>query len=342
MKPSDKTECQMFRRRVHKRIRAYQTVTLIIFGIISIKVFSFGSSRLVLGSEDMLVVSSVVACKELPVGAECAMKQWIHQNSFKNWKDSGFQVLILGDYESDCDNLSDDVMCQKHDCMHPNLGLPYVRCLIQTGMDKFPTSSVVFTNDDILFEGLERTVKDLKKTFGHFVALGRRTNVPLDDIIDVAKLSHGADKHFVETKDLFSRKYKESSPWELDYFVFCLDRKLLDGYPDFVFGNWRWDNAMVDYLLLNNVTLIDVSKSVTAFHLGKTSTVQEARKGAAYNDNLLKSYFKDTNNLFSYNGEIDPIVRFGSIEYTQYETIQPEQPGPVQIIEKEKKPFDSN
>lgn len=78
---------------------------------------------------------------------------------------------------------------------------------------------------------------------------------------------------------------------------------------------------MVDYLVLKNVTLIDVSNSVTAFHLGKTSTAQDFRHGAEYNDYLMKKYLLNTeNNITGNEGRYHPVVRFGSMDNAQYET----------------------
>jgi hypothetical protein len=230
--------------------------------------------------------------------------------------------------------------------MHPSLGLPFVRCLIQTGMVQYPNSIVVFTNDDILFRDLNQTLDYLARKLGQFVAVGRRTNVPVSDLIDLddrATVEEMEKRESIEPAvnldDLASRGFQESRPFELDYFIFSVDHSALDDYPDFVLGNWRWDNVMVDYILLNKITLVDVSKTVTAFHLGKTSTKQDFRKGAKHNDDLMWRYFKNTANRFSYNGKIDPILRFGSMVFAQYQTEKDKQTGSIRLVENEESIF---
>lgn len=319
--------------RARKRMRLFQAIFLICIVIINIKFIIYGLRRSSSSDKDILIVSSTFVC-DAAGSSDCATKQWVRQNSFENWRQASSDVLLLEDHESDCEKLPRGVRCQKHHCEHPSLGLPNVKCLIMMSMELYPKNVVVFTNDDILFKGLQETVNTLAKNFGQFVAVGRRTNVPLNLIITIDEISGGGSNRSVDIEELSSGKYMESAPYELDYFVFNIDRNILEKYPDFVLGNWRWDNVMVDFLLLNNVTLIDISKSVTAYHLGRTTTKQDFRKGARYNDDLMWKYFEDTNNRVTFEGDIDPILRFGSMTYTQYETTQPPQQGQLELVKK--------
>lgn len=290
---------------------------------------------------DVVIVSSTLVCQSGQ--GDCAMKEWIRPHSFRNWSRLGSRILILVDHQTDCDHLPEGALCQEHDCMHKKLGIPVVKCLIQTSMRQFPGSIIVFTNDDIMFQGLDETVRVLDKAFDAFVVVGHRTNVPLDrlDYPDHAP-------SVIDTQDLVRLGLKESTNLlELDYFVFKLDQSVFEKYPDFVLGNWRWDNVMVDYLLMyQNVTMIDASKSVKAYHIGKTSTRMINRKGAKYNDQLMKAYYANTDESVQYGGDLHPKLRFGSMKYAQYETTCLSDPlhgvsthDHIRFLEKEKRYF---
>lgn len=321
--------------RARKRQQLLQLTSVIAIFMINIR---FILSNLKKSRPTTLIVSSTFVC-EASGNKDCLAKQWARQNSFKNWIEDGSEVLILEDHVDDCQKIPGGVTCQEHQCMQSFLGLPHVRCLIQTGMRQYPKSVVVFTNDDILFKGLNDTINFLVQNVGEFVAIGKRTNVPLLDLIDlddqdaIREFEQGSNYPSIDLEELATRHYQQSKPFELDYFIFNIDSSTLDEYPDFVLGNWRWDNVMVDYLLLHNITVVDVSKTVTAFHLGKTSIKQDFRKGAAYNDELMWKYFKNTADMISYQGETDPILRFGSMVFAQYQTIWRSETGEIQLNE---------
>ena len=75
------------------------------------------------------------------------------------------------------------------------------------------------------------------------MAVGRRTNVPLDDLLKIDDKSTIEEMEKQESAEpavdldyLMSRKFRESYPFELDYFIFGIDRSVLDGYPEFILG----------------------------------------------------------------------------------------------------------
>lgn len=271
----------------------------------------------------VLVASSSFICDSLQ-NKECGTKHWIRRSTFQNWIGSGFEVLVMVDHNHDCEKLPDTVACVKHDCWHASMGLPKVGCLIHDSLESHPEHIVVFTNDDISFHGLDDTIRDLDTRFDQFVALGRRTNVPLEylwgNTTGTGTPNDDTPLIDIHTFPSSSKEFKESDAFELDYFVFKVGASVLDEYPDFLLGNWRWDNVMVDYLLLKNVTIIDVSKSVTAYHLGKTATVQDARHGAKYNDDLMHTYQRSTEDSVTEDGKNrHPVVRFGFMDNAHYE-----------------------
>lgn len=286
-------------------------------------VFSTNAALLQKWNSQVLMVSSSVLC-DVEHNADCRTKHWIRRNTFHNWISvNQFDVLIMVDHRDDCGKLPKTVMCVRHDCWHDSMGLPKVGCLIQDSIRTHPNKVVVFTNDDMSFRGLNDTIVALNDMFDEYVAVGRRTNVPLD-----GQYTPSLDRMLLEDAPLLDvdtiplDQMKESDAYELDYFVFKLQSpSVLDAYPDFLLGNWRWDNMMVDYLIQKNITLIDVSKSVTAHHLGKTATSQDSRHGAQYNNNLMKSYLMDT------AGAIDDVrlkkhhvIRFGCMDNAEYRT----------------------
>lgn len=266
----------------------------------------------------VLVVTSSIMCDS----KECEEKNWIRQNSFRNWRANGFDVLVLVDHLDDCEKFPEIVMCMKHDCWHDSLGLPKVGCLIQDSMKQYPEHIVVFTNDDMSFKGLDETIGALNSRFDQYAATGRRTNVPLDAVMG-NKTENIYDGVMINIDSLPSDQLKVSTETELDYFVFRMGADVLDEYPEFLLGNWRWDNMMADYLIMKMVTMVDLSNTVTAYHIGKTSVHQTVRHGAKYNDDLRKTYLVETDNKITGDeGIYHGVIRFGSANHARYKTMR--------------------
>jgi hypothetical protein len=225
--------------RARKRKQLFQLVIAVILALINVK---FIISSVKKHRHDAVVISSTFVCDSAG-DKDCLTKQWVRKNSFKNWRETFSNILILEDHIHDCEKLPGGINCQEHQCLHPSLGFPYVKCLIQTGMVQYPKSIIVFTNDDILFRGLNETLDFLTHRLDKFVAVGRRTNVPLDDLLKIDDKSTIEEMEKQESAEpavdldyLMSRKFRESYPFELDYFIFGIDRSVLDGYPEFILG----------------------------------------------------------------------------------------------------------
>ena len=141
--------------------------------------------------------------------------------------------------------LAETVTCVQHTCWHDSLELPKAGCLIRDSLETYPEHIVVFTNDDISFQGLDDTIDVLNRMFDQFVAIGRRINVPLDCLLanqtrPVDDTTPLIDIDTIGCED----QRKESDAFELDYFVYKLDASVLDEYPDgFLLGTGTLDNA---------------------------------------------------------------------------------------------------
>ncbi len=235
--------------RTRKRKQLFQLVIAVIIALINVK---FITSLVKKHPRNAVVISSTYVCDSAG-DKDCLTKQWVRKNSFKNWRESFSDILILEDHIYDCEKLPGGIPCKEHQCLHPSLGVPYVKCLIQTGMVQYPKSTIVFTNDDILFRGLNETLDFLTHRLDKFVAVGRRTNVPLKDLLNIDDKAtiEEMEKHYsaepaVDLDDLMSRKFRESFPFELDYFIFGIDRSVLDGYPEFILGKVAtYNNCLV-------------------------------------------------------------------------------------------------
>lgn len=273
------------------------------------------------GPSRVLIATSTAICNS----KNCRDKEQARRISLQNWKNSGFEVLALIDDEKNCKKLPKIVRCAQHKCHHKVLKLPMVGCMIHDSIEQHSNNIIVFANDDIYFEGLRETIRALELTFdGSFVAFGRRTNVPTEffiQLINSKETRGGKDLLSSDQIDLFERNFfKTGDEFEMDYFVFKLQASLLDDYPEFLFGNWRWDNVLVDYLVMHNITLVDVSETVTAYHLGK-SVKQNARHGAKFNNDLMHEYFRKTADKVTVTEGIKhDVVRFGSMDNAAYFT----------------------
>lgn len=284
----------------------------------------------------VLVATSTVICDS---NKKCQDKDRARLISFKNWKMSGFEILALVDDKNHCEKLPTTVRCVQHKCHHKVLKLPMVGCLIHDSIEENSDSIIVFSNDDIYFKGLSETIRVLEHSFyGSFVAFGRRTNVPIQSFMrqtNVKDAREGKDLlSSIQIDALEQKNFKKGDEFEVDYFVFKLQATFLDNYPEFVFGNWRWDNVLIDYLIMHNISSVDVSETVTAYHIGKSVT-QNVRHGAKFNNDAMHEYFRQTaDKATEMDVKMHDVVRFGSIGNAAYQTKRSEDDNSIYVVSK--------
>jgi len=210
----------------------------------------------------------------------------ILKQAIQSWQNYSKYVVVFVDQESECVALkrvyrSLTLKCLEHQCMNDELKIPTVSCLLLSAEHMATTSLLMYTNSDIIFSSsLSTTVNILSENFYLFdkmVAVGRRTDVnsvvPFpQDIVAYAK-----------------KQGTLHSDHGIDYFMYMKGSLPLMKMPPFVVGNIKWDNWLLSELLIRNLTsVVDVTKTVFAVHVGLTKQYVRDRPGFIHNEELWK------------------------------------------------------
>ena len=135
-------------------------------------------------------------------------------------------------------------------------GTPLLSSLLERVRDACPRAPLVgYANADILFDGGLLTTLDalLRWNAPAFLAVGRRRNHPLRDVLTIDNVSAADGELFVEVAQ--------------DYFL--MPRGVVDALraslPPYVIGRRAYDNALNDWAF-HRAFLVDLTDTVTALH----------------------------------------------------------------------------
>lgn len=233
-----------------------------------------------LKDNEIEIFSTTKICDESEI---CRSRSLVISATIRNWLIETDFVTVFVDEEEQCKSLPKNVRCMKHECSHHEYNLPIVKCILQHSFQLSRADTIVFTNDDIVFKNLTLSTRLINQKFSTFAMTGRRTNVKTGYIDDESAL-------------LSLEQYATDIAHEgtLDYFCLKLDTSVLDTFPGYLIGNWRWDNSLLDFMILKNIPTIDGTKTIKAFHLGKSDQIMQIRPASKYNDNLFKDYKLNT------------------------------------------------
>ena len=206
--------------------------------------------------------------------------------AMQSWQNNSNYVLVYIDQQKDCKLLkstfpSPKVKCLEHHCMNDELNIPTVSCILLSAEQSATTKYLMYTNSDIIFSSsLQSTLAILAKNhflFDKMVAVGRRTDISLSSPYPRDLVSY-AQKHGVLHSD-----------HGIDYFLYKRGSLPLMKMPPFVVGNIKWDNWLLSELLIRNLTsVIDVTKTCFAAHVGMTKKYVRDRPGFVHNEELWK------------------------------------------------------
>lgn len=275
-----------------------------------------------LKTHKIVTVTSGKICKDR--GQACEDKAALQSLAMRNWELFSDIIIYFVDTKEECGFVRPSVECLEHQCNEVGERVPDIPCLLTKSQMLVSVNDIlVFTNDDILFDGLGETLNSLERHDAFFMS-GRRS-VPSTQMHPKELLNAFRDS-FPPKLDLI--EWKESTNCELDYFVLKVGTDMFQRFPRFVFGNWRWDNSLMDFLLIHNQTGIDTSKTVKAFHIASSSSAQENRPYAAYNDKQMRHYFASTASRAIQNQENifggkfpHNVIRYGSLDYIHTQTV---------------------
>lgn len=214
-------------------------------------------------------------------------------------------VVVLADSEGVCANLSriqlTNVRCVLHSCMNMQFKRPEVPCLLRQA-DRYATEEfLVFTNSDIVLNGIDKAVEQaLEIVRDNFVLVGQRIDS------DMQYFCGDCSKNLIRSLNQLAGAFHP--PTGVDYFVYKKGTLPLREMPPFLLGVWRWDNWLLDRVITHGgYKVIDCTFQIQAVHF-RESLGHPNRNGASYNLALYQSYYSEQSWSPNYpvrNGQID-------------------------------------
>ena len=213
------------------------------------------------------------------------------QRAVRSWLAFAAEVVLVSDEVQACERhlrpLSPRVLCVAHMCTSA-IELPTVKCLIATGAAAAatatsPTDLLLYVNNDVELHGpVSEVAYALTQLAPSFVAFGQRFDHDDDNSQGVCA-RHGPLRERVELH----------AAWGVDYFLFRGGDFPHTAMPEFVIGNWRWDNWLARYFIEKKDTLtVDVTAAVLAWHPRAAAFQPASRRiGAQHNDGLGRDSF---------------------------------------------------
>ena len=166
---------------------------------------------------------------------------------------------------------------------------PYLKDIYESAMDAYDAPFYGYCNGDILFDsGIVKTLREVERrlyALNTTMVTGRRINVKmnLSVVTPLFQLSDVTDKARTGT---IMRPYAE------DYFFVTRDFPW-HVVPDVVIGRPAYDNFLVAIAIKQNVSVIDATKTLLAFHQTGVDGNQAGQKkvGALHNFRVIwKAY----------------------------------------------------
>lgn len=235
-------------------------------------------------SADLTIVTELstynVSRKDLKtVVAEIAIESWLLNTP---------NVLVLVEKDETCSGLTSKfplLRCVRHYCNHQDFNIPTVPCLMMRGESLSTTKYIMFTNGDIAFGPIQPTLAKVANAVDtNFVIAGQRIDVHTRRVLE-SDIS--SSKQLLSLARSEGELHGESA---IDYFIYFRTASFARKMPPFLIGNWKWDNWFLhEYIVSEQMTVIDATTDIAAVHVGATSTALAQRRGAVYNSRVFES-----------------------------------------------------
>lgn len=186
------------------------------------------------------------------------------QNAIRSWQRLSpyVQVVLLGSDRQTAD-MADRLEVEYLDGIRTNeFGTPLVSSAFSLIAASATTPVFAYCNCDlILFDDFVEAVARLveQEDLGRFLAIGRRTNLKLDRLVDFNRHDEVSD-----LRRLALLQGQRDSVVCKDYFVF--PGNLFGQIPDFAVGRGNWDNWMVFQAKRRGVPVVSLTDCVLAIH----------------------------------------------------------------------------
>ena len=230
--------------------------------------------------------------------------------AFKSWLKNGKDVIIFVDNGDECNAIVPHfpgLRCIQHYCMHDELKIPFVSCILISAEAIATTKFLMYTNADIIFSNLQPSVSILNNALpsfsdGKIIGMGQRTDLDLkegapfpSDIIAEAEFRGALHPDY-----------------GIDYFLYTKGSLPIATMPQFLIGNSKWDNWLLSELLIRNASsVVDITRTFRVVHVGLTEKSLTERKGYIYNEQLWKISRHSTR-----------YIGLGRVDYSKFFTLK--------------------
>lgn len=189
-----------------------------------------------------------------------------NQNALKNWKAiKGVKNFVLFTNCSRARKLGESLNYVVLPVMDAAIGgVPVLKTLYLTVLALYPTTYVMFSNADIMYEiNLMKTIRfvnsfvqDEGLASKPVLIVGKRTN------LDIDSGKNESWKSLIKKSVTMGTKFNADAQ---DYFI--VDRKFpWKKFPKFVIGRVGYDNWIVAFSRYKNFTVVDATDSILAVH----------------------------------------------------------------------------
>ena len=138
-------------------------------------------------------------------------------------------------------------------------GTPLLRDIFAKAEARVKNDLLAYVNADIVLpHEFLLAVQKVRSSFPRFLAVGRRTNLKIDALID---FSEGWE---TKLRNLAAREGELESPTGIDFFVF--PRGLYQHVPDLAIGRVWFDQWCIKYARKMGLPVVDLTSYVPAIH----------------------------------------------------------------------------
>lgn len=185
-------------------------------------------------------------------------------NAVGSWKQmSEFaDIILLGD-EKGTHEFANEIGVRHIQGVQTNQhGTPLLSSAFELVREATETPYLAYCNCDvILLQEFRNAITKLilAEQFDMFLAIGRRTNLELNRLVDF-----DSEQEREKLLEQLQQNGEMDSLVCKEYFVF--PRQLFTDIPDFAVGRGNWDNWMVHRAKADNIPVVSLSDSVLAIH----------------------------------------------------------------------------
>lgn len=171
------------------------------------------------------------------------------------------------------------------------IGIPVLKDMYITAMNKFQSKFYAYANGDILFTDnllltLFGVMENINLQDNNVLITGQRTNV-----LNVSKQE---STNFTTLREMLTTRGKLFTPWAMDYFITTSNFPWKD-MPDVVIGRRGFDNFLVMESQKREFMVIDATNTILAVHhTTKAGNFEHLSKGnVTYNTDLISEYYNN-------------------------------------------------